>query len=96
VALKNRIKHVASKDAGEIILYALSTCQWCSKTRQLLNSLKIQYDYINVNLLNNADEREADEIFKYLKLDMNFPVIAVNDKNIIIGYQEEKIKKLSK
>jgi glutaredoxin len=96
MALKNQIKHVAGKDVGEIVLYALSTCQWCKKTKELLNKLKLRYDYIDVNLLNKADEHELNELFKHMNLDMNFPVIVVNDKNVIVGYQEDKIRKLSK
>ena len=96
MALSNRLKHVTGKDCGEIILYALSTCQWCKKTKELLNKLKIGYDYINVDLLSKADKKEVYELFEYLKIDMNFPVIVVNDKNVIIGYQENKIRKLSK
>jgi len=94
VALKNRVKHVAGKDVGEVLLYALSTCQWCNKTKALLKSLKIEYDYIDVNLLNKDEEHELNELFRRMKLDMNFPVIVVNDKNTIVGYQEDEIRGL--
>ena len=94
MALKNRVKHVAGKDVGEVLLYALSTCQWCNKTKALLKSLKIEYDYIDVNLLNKDEEHELNELFRRMKLDMNFPVIVVNDKNTIVGYQEDEIRGL--
>jgi glutaredoxin len=96
MALKNQLKHVAGKDVGEIMLYALSTCQWCNKTKALLKSLKIEYYYIDANLLDKNDEEELHGLFKQMKLDMNFPVIIVNDKKVIVGYQEDKIRKLSK
>jgi len=96
MALKNRLKHVAGKNIGEIMLYTLSTCQWCNKTKQLLNGMKVDYNYIDVNLLNKADEHELNELFKRMDLDTNFPVIVVNDKNVIVGFQEDKIRKLSK
>ena len=96
MSLKNRLKHVAGRNIGEVMLYALSTCQWCNKTKQLLNSMKIKYYYIDANLLNKVDEDELNELFKQMNLDMNFPVIVVNDKKIIVGYQEDKIRKLSK
>jgi len=94
MALKNQLKHVAGKDVGEIMLYALSTCQWCNKTKTLLKSLKIEYYYIDVNLLDKNDEEELHELFKQMKLDMNFPVIVVNDKNTVVGYQEDEIRGL--
>jgi len=94
VALNKQLKHVAGKDIGEIMLYALSTCQWCNKTKALLKSLKIDYNYIDVNLLNKRDDDELNKLFKQMGLDMNFPVMIVNDKKVIVGYQEEKIRKL--
>jgi len=96
MALKNQLKHVAGKDVGEIIVYALSTCQWCKKTKELLKNLKIEYNYIDVDLLSKTEERELHELFGQMNVDMNFPVIIVNDKNVIVGFQEDKIRKLSK
>ncbi len=96
MALKNQLKHVAGKDTGEITVYALSTCQWCKKTKELLKNLKVGYDYIDVDLLSKTEEHELHELFEQMKLDMNFPVIIVNDKDVIVGFQEDKIRKLSK
>jgi len=96
MALKNRLKHATGKNVGEIIVYALSTCQWCKKTKELLKKLKIEYDYIDVDLLSKAEEHELHELFGQMNIDMNFPVIIVNDKKTIVGFQEDKIRKLSK
>lgn len=96
MALKNRLKHVRGKDVGEIMVYALSTCQWCNKTKALLKELKIEYDYIDVDLLSKAEEHELHELFGQMNIDMNFPVIVVDDKNVIVGFQEDKIRKLSR
>ena len=96
MALKNQLKHVKGKDCGEIIVYALSTCQWCNKTKALLKDLKIDYDYIDVDKLSKSEEKELNELFKQMKLDMNFPVIVINDSQVIVGFQEDKIRKLKK
>ncbi len=96
MALKNRLKHVAGKDVGEVIVYALSTCQWCKKTKALLKEMKVEYDYIDVDMLSKTEEHELHELFHHMKLDMNFPVTIVDDKNVIVGFQEDKIRKLSK
>jgi len=34
-----RATRVAGKNKGQILLYALSTCVWCKKTKQLLDQL---------------------------------------------------------
>ena len=43
-------EHVEGENKGKILLYALSTCGWCRKTRQLLDDLGVAYDYIYVDL----------------------------------------------
>jgi glutaredoxin-like protein NrdH len=37
------MEHVAGKNAGDIKVYALSTCPWCKKTKQLLNDFGVEY-----------------------------------------------------
>ena len=32
------LQHVAGKNKGHIVLYALSTCPWCGKTKKLLKN----------------------------------------------------------
>ena len=34
------LEHVDGENKGNILLFALSTCGWCAKTRKLLEELK--------------------------------------------------------
>ena len=34
-----------------VMLYALSTCIWCKKTKKLLDNLDVCYDFVFVDLL---------------------------------------------
>ena len=54
-----KVEHVAGRNAGKLMLYALSTCIWCRKTKQLLTDLGIEYDYVFVDLLTGADQAEV-------------------------------------
>ncbi len=38
------------------MLYALSTCQWCHKTKTLLEELGIAFDYDYVDLLEGKEQ----------------------------------------
>ena len=58
------MQHVDGKNEGKLVLYALSTCGWCRKTRMLLEELNVEYDYIYVDLL-EGDER--NEIIEQVK-----------------------------
>ena len=46
-----KIEHVNGENRGKILLYALSTCGWCKKTKGLLNKLGVEYSYIYVDLV---------------------------------------------
>ena len=45
-----KMNHVEGTDKGRVVLYALSTCQWCRKVKDLLKELGIDFYYIDVDL----------------------------------------------
>lgn len=86
------VNHVKGKNKGHIMLYALSTCGWCKKTKALLEDLKVAYDYTDVDLLQGADRTAAIEAVKKWNPRCSFPSLVLNDNRCIIGYDEVKIK----
>ncbi len=86
---------VNGTDKGEIILYGLSTCVWCRKTKDLLEQLGVQYDFIDVDLLEGEERSRATEHVKVLNPRCSFPTLAINGQ-CIVGFQEEKIKEAVK
>ena len=58
------MQHVDGKDKGKLVLFALSTCGWCKKTRALIEDLEADYDYVYVDLLKGQDREEAVEMVK--------------------------------
>ncbi len=88
-------KHVDGKNKGSIMLYALSTCGWCRKTKELLNKMGIAYDYINVDQLSDEDATkvENEEVKKWNPA-ASYPTIVINGQRAIINYDEKKIKEL--
>lgn len=88
------IKHVPGENRGDVILYAISTCGWCRKVKELLNSLGVEYRYIDIDLLQGEEKDKAmDELKKHNPM-CTAPTIVVNNKECIIGFDEEKIKKV--
>ncbi|MGF3554243.1 MAG: glutaredoxin family protein [Thermoplasmatota archaeon] len=89
-----KIEHIKGKDKGKIMLYALSTCGWCKKTKDLLNDLGVEYSYIFVDLLEKQDkDKVMDEIRKWNPA-CSFPTIVINNKECIVGFKEDKIKEV--
>jgi len=80
----------------KVMVYALSTCGWCKKTKKYLQDKRIEYEFVDIDL---CDEKDLDAIREDLKkrgLGMSFPVVIVDDKNNIVGFREEKLNEAFK
>ncbi len=88
-------KKVDGKDKGKITLYALSTCIWCKKTKELLSSMGVSFNYVYVDLLKGEDRANAlDEVKRY-NPNNSFPTLVIGDKGIV-GYREKEIREALK
>jgi glutaredoxin-like protein NrdH len=86
------IKHVEGEKKGGIMLYAISTCVWCKKTKKLLENLNVDYRYVDVDLLDEEDQEKASEEVKKWNPSGSFPTIIINDEDCVVGFDEEEIK----
>jgi len=86
------MQHVDGENKGKLILFALSTCQWCKKTRMLIEELGTEYDYIYVDLLNGDERTEIVEEIKKWNPQLSFPTLVINDEKVIVGFKEDEIK----
>jgi len=89
-------KRVAGQNKGKITLYGLSTCIWCKKAKKLLTDLGIEFSYVDVDLLDTADETKVVQEINKWNPRGSFPTLVVNDEKCILGYDEAKIKELAK
>lgn len=84
--------HVDGNDKGRIMLFALSTCGWCAKTKELLNELGVAYDYVFVDQL---PREEMEQVYADMMVQYNpagsFPTVVIGEK-VIAGYREEEIR----
>ncbi len=84
--------NIKGKNKGKIMLYALSTCGWCKKTKELLNKLGVEYSYIFVDLLNENDKDKVMKEIKKWNFNLSFPTLIINNQKCIVGFKEDKIK----
>lgn len=87
------VTHVDGRQVAKIFIYALSTCGWCRKTKELLNELGVAYDFIDVDRL-DPDEtaRVREELMKW-NPSCSFPTVVIDDKVCIVGFKEDDIRK---
>ena len=74
-------------------VYALSTCPYCRMSRAYLDENGVQYDVVEVDLLEGAEREEAIAEVKRLSGGSSFPVILVDDQ-MIVGFNKARMKEL--
>jgi len=77
---------MVNKDA-KVRVYSTATCPWCQTAKDFLKKNGIRFEDINV-----GEDQEAAQKMVEKSGQMSVPVIEV-DGQIIIGYDEGKLKK---
>ncbi|AKB18393.1 MULTISPECIES: glutaredoxin family protein [unclassified Methanosarcina] len=85
-------KHVSGIDRGNVVMYGLSTCVWCKKTKKLLIDLGVDFEYVYVDRLEEEDENEAVEKLRLFNPSVSFPTTIINDEKAIVGFKEKQIR----
>jgi glutaredoxin len=91
-----KLEHEDGENKGKIVLYALSTCGWCRKTKDLLKKIGVEYSYVYVDLLEGEDRDEAMKQVAKWNPRRSYPTIVINDEVCVSGYKEDEIKKVLK
>lgn len=74
----------------KVTVYTKNKCQACNLTKRKLDSLKIDYEVINVD-----EDQNAAELLKSKNI-KSAPVVAINDfERFWIGFKPDNINKLA-
>ncbi|MDD1719697.1 MAG: glutaredoxin family protein [Methanoregulaceae archaeon] len=87
-----KMEHVDGKDRGKIVLFALSTCGWCARTKEFLRNLGVAFDYVFVDLLPQDELNMALEEVERYNPRGSFPTIVINGTKTIVGFREDELK----
>jgi glutaredoxin-like protein NrdH len=86
------VVHVPGKKSHLIMLYALSTCVWCQKTKKLLDDLGVEYDYEYVDQLHGDEREKAIQKITAWNPSCSFPTLIIDNEKYIAGYKENEIR----
>jgi len=75
-----------------VMLYALSTCPYCRMTKKYLDDNEVEYDAIDVDLLEGDERTTVVAEVKRLSGGTSFPVLLVGDE-VIVGFNKAAMKK---
>ena len=80
-----------AKREHKVFLYTLSTCGWCKKTKELLKEKGVAFEYLDVDVLKAEERKAAIEDLHKRNAPIGVPVIIIDEKELISGYQPEKM-----
>ena len=88
------VEHVSGKKKGTVMLYALSTCGWCKRTKELLREIGVEFDFTYVDLLEGKEQDTAMDTVERFNPSGSFPTLVINDKKCIVGFKEQEIREV--
>ncbi|UCB59698.1 MAG: glutaredoxin family protein [Candidatus Bathyarchaeota archaeon] len=75
-----------------VLLYAISTCGWCKRTKDFLKDNDIEFKYVDVDLCSEEDREEIKKDILKRGGRLSYPTIIVDDDVIINGFHDDMIK----
>jgi len=77
----------------KIMLYALSTCPFCSMAKKFFTNNQLEFNSVDVDLLNGEEKEKMIKEVQEISGRRAFPVIVI-DEEVIVGYDELRIKEV--
>jgi len=88
-------KHILGKKVHHIMLYSLSSCPWCQKTKHLLDELGLEYYCEDMDLLDGNAKHDVMSDVERWNPKRSFPTVVADNSRCIIGYQECALRNLT-
>lgn len=79
-----------------IKFYGLSTCIHCKNAMAYLDGRGLTYDKTLVDLLDGEAYDKAIEEVRKLNPNLSFPTILIDNKDVVVGFQKDKLDELLK
>jgi glutaredoxin-like protein NrdH len=74
--------------------YFLSTCGWCKKTKRFLDDNNVDYEYVYVDQVTDADRARVLAEVDQHNPRRSFPTVVVSngETEVVIGYREDSLR----
>lgn len=79
----------------EVMLYTLSTCPWCRKTKKFFEERGVPYEFVDVDKLGRKERMAARDTVVELAGSLQYPVAVINGA-VVQGYNPDKYAELLK
>jgi glutaredoxin-like protein NrdH len=76
----------------KVVLYALSTCVWCKMTKQFLKDNKVEFEFVDVDLMEEDDKEKIRAHIQSKGGSLSYPTTIVDDKIVVTGFRKDLLK----
>ena len=77
-----------------VVMYGLSTCVWCKKMRQFLESEHVVFDVIYVDTLVGPEQESALVEVRHWNPASSFPTVVIDGDRSVNGYKPDEVKEI--
>ncbi len=88
----DKVRVSGKNNKHRVLLYALSTCAWCKKTKKFLNENGVEYEYVDVDLANDEDHEKIRQDIINRGSEPTYPTIIVDNKKVINWFRMDLLK----
>lgn len=88
----DKVKIQGKNKKHKVLMYAISTCAWCKKTKKFLVDMGVEYEYIDVDLCSKEEREKIRDDIRRRGGVLSYPTLIVDGKKIITGFSPDKIK----
>ncbi len=82
-------------EGRKVEFFALSTCGWCTKTKEWLEERRVDYDVIYMDMAETDERDEAKQRMKQFTEKIAFPLMIVDDgAEVIQGCKPDKFEEV--
>ena len=85
-------KITGEKNQHKVVLYALSTCVWCKMTQQFLKDNKVEFEYVDVDLIEEDAKKKIRQHIQSRGGSLSYPTTIVDDKIVVTGFRKDLLK----
>ncbi|RMG69948.1 MAG: glutaredoxin family protein [Nitrospirae bacterium] len=80
-------------DEKKVVLFALSTCPACKKTKALLNELGVEAVVVDLDTVDRESRDKLLEEVRKFNPRETFPTLVINKgEKVVVGYSDEEIR----
>ena len=76
----------------KVVIYSLSTCPWCRKTKSYFDERNVAYDNTDYDLVDTDVQARVEKDMRDLEAG-GFPVVKIG-RDVVVGYRPERYEEL--